>query len=138
MKSPKQIMATPPHLEPLNPQTGVKRDMKPYYFAALLAVITAVGLMAPDIAHAGLESSLMGIKTKLTSVILPLLSVIGIAIASVSFFTGNPNAKQHIVYAVLGCIFGFGAQAIVDFRRGYRSRHSHPIQNNTSRCAQDF
>jgi len=41
--------------------------------------------------------------------------VIGIAIAAISFFTGNPNAKQHIVYAVLGCIFGFGAQAIVDF-----------------------
>jgi competence protein ComEC len=31
------------------------------------------------------------------------------------FFTGNPNAKQHIGYAILGCIFGFGAQAIVDF-----------------------
>ncbi len=72
-------------------------------------------MFVPDLAHAGLESSLMGIKTKLTGVILPLLSVIGIAIAAISFFTGNPNAKQHIVYAVLGCMFGFGAQAIVDF-----------------------
>lgn len=72
-------------------------------------------MLVPDLAHASLESSLIGIKTKLTGVILPLLSVIGIAIAAVSFFTGNPNAKQHIVYAVLGCMFGFGAQAIVDF-----------------------
>lgn len=72
-------------------------------------------MLFPDLAHAGLESSLIGIKTKLTGVILPLLSVIGIAIAAISFFTGNPNAKQHIVYAVLGCMFGFGAQAIVDF-----------------------
>lgn len=72
-------------------------------------------MLVPDLAHAGLESSLIGIKTKLTGVILPLLSVIGIAIAAISFFTGNPNAKQHIVYAVLGCMFGFGAQAIVDF-----------------------
>lgn len=71
--------------------------------------------LVPDLAHAGLESSLIGIKTKLTTVIMPLLSVIGIAIAAVSFFTGNPQAKQHIVYAVLGCMFGFGAQAIVDF-----------------------
>lgn len=66
-------------------------------------------------AHAGLESSLVSIKSKLTIVILPLLSVIGIAIAGTSFFTGNPNAKQHIAYAVIGSIIGFGAQGIVDF-----------------------
>ncbi len=71
-------------------------------------------ILIPDLAHASLESSLVGIKSKLTGVIMPLLSVIGIAIAAISFFTGNPNAKQHIVYAVLGCMFGFGAQAIVD------------------------
>jgi type IV secretory pathway VirB2 component (pilin) len=114
MKSSNTV-ATLDHAETRNNKSGVKRDMKPYYFAVFLALVTAVGLMAPDLAHAGLESSLMGIKTKLTGVILPLLSVIGIAIAAISFFTGNPNAKQHIVYAVLGCIFGFGAQAIVDF-----------------------
>jgi type IV secretory pathway VirB2 component (pilin) len=72
-------------------------------------------LLLPELAHADLQSSLEGIKDKLTGIILPLLSVIGIAIAAISFFTGNPNAKQYIIYAVLGCIFGFGAQAIVDF-----------------------
>ena len=71
--------------------------------------------LMPELAHAGLESSLVGLKMKLTGIILPLLSVIGICIAAISFFTGNPEAKQHIVYAVLGCAFGFGAQAIVDF-----------------------
>lgn len=81
----------------------------------LLGLFVAVGLAVPDLAHAGLESSLMGIKMKLTGVILPLLSVIGIAVAAISFFTGNPNAKTHIFYAILGCIFGFGAQGIVDF-----------------------
>jgi type IV secretory pathway VirB2 component (pilin) len=83
---------------------------------AFLFTVMAMGfLLAPEFAFAGLESSLIGIKMKLTGVILPLLSVIGIAIAAISFFTGNMNAKQHIVNAVLGCIFGFGAQAIVDF-----------------------
>jgi len=82
---------------------------------SLLFLILLIGLTLPDLAHADLVSSLNGLKMKLTGIILPLLSVIGIAIAAVSFFTGNPNAKQHIVYAVLGCIFGFGAQAIVDF-----------------------
>ncbi|GIL17462.1 MAG: hypothetical protein BroJett040_12130 [Oligoflexia bacterium] len=81
----------------------------------MVAVVAAVGLFMPDLAHAGLESSLMGIKSKLTGVILPLLSVIGIAIGGISFFTGNPNAKQHIAYAIIGCIIGFGAQGIVDF-----------------------
>ncbi|GAB4416214.1 MAG: hypothetical protein OHK0056_24350 [Bacteriovoracaceae bacterium] len=80
-----------------------------------LAVVATVAALTPDFAHAGLESSLMGIKSKLTGVILPLLSVIGIAIAGISFFTGNPNAKQHIAYAIIGCIIGFGAQGIVDF-----------------------
>jgi len=82
---------------------------------SILFFVLLVGIMMPDFAHADLVSSLNGLKLKLTGIILPLLSVIGIAIAAVSFFTGNPNAKQHIVYAVLGCIFGFGAQAIVDF-----------------------
>ena len=84
-------------------------------YLALVALCATVMVFVPEIAHAGLESSLFGIKSKLTGVILPLLSVIGIAIGAISFFTGNPNAKQHIVYAILGCIFGFGAQAIVDF-----------------------
>ncbi len=80
-----------------------------------VALVAATGLLMPEYAHAGLETSLMGIKTKLTGVILPLLSVIGIAIAGISFFTGNPNAKQHIAYAIIGCMIGFGAQGIVDF-----------------------
>ena len=79
-----------------------------------LCLILGLALM-PDLAMAGLESSLIGLKSKLTGVILPVLSVIGIAIAAISFFTGNQNAKQHIAYAVMGCIFGFGSQAIVDF-----------------------
>ena len=79
------------------------------------AVVSTLWLLVPELAHAGLESSLVGIKSKLTGVILPLLSVIGIAIAGISFFTGNPNAKQHIAYAIIGCMFGFGAQGIVDF-----------------------
>ncbi len=89
--------------------------MNRYHMVLTLAVVIAVGTFMPDLAHAGLETSLMGIKSKLTGVILPLLSVIGIAIAGISFFTGNPNAKQHIGYAIIGCIIGFGAQGIVDF-----------------------
>lgn len=81
----------------------------------VFGMFLAVGLLLPELAHADLVSSLNDVKFKLTGVILPLLSVIGIAVAAISFFTGNPNSKQHIFYAILGCMFGFGAQAIVDF-----------------------
>lgn len=89
--------------------------MKRNQFYMTMAFVIGIGLLCPEISHAGLESSLMSIKSKLTGVILPLLSVIGIAIAGVSFFTGNPQAKQHIAYAIIGCMIGFGAQGIVDF-----------------------
>ena len=89
--------------------------MKRHQTIIVFGLFLVIGLLMPDLANAGLESSLMGIKMKLTGVIMPLLSVIGIAFAAISFFTGNPQAKQHILYAVLGCMFGFGAQAIVDF-----------------------
>ena len=81
--------------------------MKRYQSLITFGFIAALALATPELAHAGIESSLMDLKLKLTGVILPLLSVIGIAIAAISFFTGNPQAKQHIFYAVLGCIFGF-------------------------------
>jgi type IV secretory pathway VirB2 component (pilin) len=89
--------------------------MKQKELFLIFGILLVATVLVPDLAFAGLEDSLVGIKLKLTGVILPLLSVIGIAIAAISFFTGNPQSKQHIVYAVLGCIFGFGAQAIVDF-----------------------
>lgn len=78
-------------------------------------ILAGGALLVADPAFASFESSLMNVKTKLTNVILPLLSVIGLGIAAISFITGNPNAKQHITYAILGAIFGFGAQSIVDF-----------------------
>ncbi len=86
---------------------------RPFLFLAA-AIFTCL-LLSPEFANASLDGSLNNIKTKLTIVILPILSVIGMAIAGISFFTGNPNAKQHVLYAILGCVFGFGAQSIVDF-----------------------
>jgi type IV secretory pathway VirB2 component (pilin) len=83
-------------------------------FFVMLLIVGAV-LFVPEQASASFESSLISLKSKVTGVILPLISVIGLAIAAMSFYTGNPQAKQHIVYAIIGCIFGFGAQAIVDF-----------------------
>ena len=77
-------------------------------------LIALVFLTMAEPSYASFESSINGLRTKLMVVILPVLAVIGLVFSAMSFFTANPNAKQHVFYAILGCIFGFGAQAIVD------------------------
>ncbi len=73
-----------------------------------------IGVLATP-CFASFESSLVAVKGKLTGVVLPLLSVIGLGFAALSFVTGNPEAKKHVTYALIGSVLGFGAQAIVDF-----------------------
>ena len=87
-------------------------NKKYFLFTIMLA---AVFMLVPELGFASVESSLMGIQTKLTRVILPTLSIIGIAWAAFSLMSGNEKAKTHMWYAILGSIIGFGAQAIVDF-----------------------
>jgi len=77
--------------------------------------VTVSTALASSPVFASFESSLIGIKTKLTGLILPLLAVIGLGFAAISFFTGNPDAKRHVIYALIGCIIAFGADAIVNF-----------------------
>ena len=93
----------------------VRRVLSHVLYLALLAALIYMVVFNPETCHASVESSLMGLKSKLTGVILPVLSVCGLVFAGFSFFTGQEQAKQHIIYALLGCAIGFGAQAIVDF-----------------------
>ena len=65
-------------------------------------------------AHASVESSLYGLKSVLLGSILPIFAVIALGFAAFSFFTGNPNSKQHLIYAVTGAVILFGAQSIID------------------------
>lgn len=82
---------------------------------SVLFVLALSVLLLPQLGFASVESSLMGVQTKLTRVILPTLSIIGIAWAAFSMMSGNERAKTHMWYAILGSAIGFGAQAIVDF-----------------------
>jgi len=84
------------------------------FSVTLLACCLGV-VMVPDIACADVVGSLRNIQNKLTGVILPCLSVIGIAWAAISLLSGNEKAKTHVFYAILASAFGFGAQAIVNF-----------------------
>jgi lipopolysaccharide export LptBFGC system permease protein LptF len=78
------------------------------------ALVVLSGLMMTEPCFAGFDDSLRTLKFQLSNVILPTLATMGLLFAGFSFISGNPNAKQHIIYAVIGCILGFGAQGIVD------------------------
>ena len=65
-------------------------------------------------AHASVESSLQGLKTTLLSGLLPVFAVMALGFAAFQFFTGNINAKQYLIYAVVGSVILFGAQSIID------------------------
>ena len=79
-----------------------------------LSLIIFLLLLFEPIANASVESSLVGLKVVLIGSILPVFAVLGLGFAAFSFFTGNPNAKQHLIYAVTGSVILFGAQSIVD------------------------
>jgi hypothetical protein len=77
-------------------------------------LIVTIALLFTPFAHASVESSLLGLKNVLLGSILPIFAVLGLGFAAFSFFTGNPMAKQHLMYAITGAAILFGAQSIVD------------------------
>jgi hypothetical protein len=77
-------------------------------------LLLAFIFFSPLLAQASVESSLLGLKNVLLNSILPVFAVMGLGFAGFSFFTGNPNAKQHLIYAITGSVICFGAQSIVD------------------------
>lgn len=78
-----------------------------------------VGLyvLAPVIAHASVESSMMELQSKLLGTFLPIASVLGLLFAGLSYLTGSPNARAYLGYAVLGAVIGFGAESFVSLIR---------------------
>lgn len=83
-------------------------------FPATTVALVLLALLSAHPAFASVESSLEGLKTALLGSILPIFAVMGLGFAAFSFFTGNPMAKQHLIYAVIGSVILFGAQSIVD------------------------
>lgn len=80
-------------------------------------VMTAIGaaalLTVPGVAFGSVESSLQAVQAKLVGTLLPLAAICGLCIAGMSFVMGHANARQHLFYAVMGAIVGFGAESIV-------------------------
>ena len=81
-------------------------------------VIMGVGILLPELGFCSVESSLAAVQMKVVSVILPLVAVLGLMFAGLSFVTGSPNARSHLVLAIIGACVGFGAQSIVSLIQG--------------------
>lgn len=80
---------------------------------SLLTLILAVSF--PLVGFCSVESSLMAVQSKLIGTILPLAAIIGLVFAGLSFVAGSPNARNHLIFAILGAAIGFGAPSIVSW-----------------------
>ena len=87
-------------------------------FFALSLILGLSGLalfLLPELALASLEGSLQNLRTSLVRTVLPLLAVIGMCFAAISFFLGSPRAKEHFYLALMGAFIAFGGQSLVDW-----------------------
>lgn len=73
--------------------------------------------LLPALCFASVESSLMAIQGKLVGTILPLAAILGFIFAGFSYISGSPNARTHLVLAIIGAAVGFGASSIVSMIR---------------------
>jgi type IV secretory pathway VirB2 component (pilin) len=84
---------------------------------ACIALACSAFVIAPAVAFGSVESSLSAVQEKLVGTLLPLAAMCGLVIAGLSFVAGHPNARSHLVYAIIGAIVGFGSESIVSFIR---------------------
>lgn len=81
-------------------------------------LIIGLLLLGPSLGFCSVESSLMAVQTKLIGTILPLAAILGLVFAGLSFVAGSPNARSHLMLAIIGAVVGFGAPSIVSWIQG--------------------
>lgn len=82
----------------------------------IISALLLILIMAfPMLGFCSVESSLAAVQTKLIGTILPLAAIIGLVFAGLSFVAGSPNARNHLVLAIIGAAIGFGAPSIVSW-----------------------
>ena len=82
-------------------------------------LILAVALclcFSPEV-YASVESTLSTMQSRLTGSVLPLVAILGFLYAGFSFVVGSPNARKHLMLAIVGAVVGFGASSILNFIR---------------------
>lgn len=86
--------------------------------SVLLTAAVALGVLAaPDMALASVESTLSMMQARLITTILPMAAILGLVFAGLSFVMGSPNARGHLILAIIGAVVGFAAPSLIDFIR---------------------
>ena len=78
----------------------------------------ALALFVPVLGFCTVESTLTSIQAEFINVILPLVGIIGLVFSGLSFVMGSPNARSHLILALIGAGVGFGAPSIIAFIHG--------------------
>ena len=85
-------------------------------YQKVFSVLTLILILAfPMLGFCSVESSLAAVQTKLIGTILPLVAIIGLVFAGLSFVAGSQNARSHLILAIIGAAIGFGAPSIVSW-----------------------
>lgn len=88
--------------------------MKSITFILLLSLLSLCLVGLPEVALADVMGSLTAVKGAVSR-IFPIIGMLGLLFAGLSFFTGNPNASNHLKLAIIGAAIGFGAEPIISF-----------------------
>jgi type IV secretory pathway VirB2 component (pilin) len=80
-----------------------------------LVLCLLIFLVAPSVGYCDVEGTMRAFQGKLVGTILPLAAILGFVFAGFSFVAGSPNARTHLVLAIIGAVVGFGAQSIMEF-----------------------
>lgn len=90
-----------------------------YLSLGIMFGFIAIMLFFPDSAFAqyggGFESKMQGLTNKLITVILPLVSVLGLVYAVILALTGDGAAKGRIIMVIVCSIVGFMAPHIISW-----------------------
>lgn len=89
------------------------RNLRIFFLMFIIAAF-----VFPTVGFCSVESTLAAIQGRLITTILPLVAILGILFAALSFATGSQNARSHLMLAVIGAMVGFGAPSIIAFIRG--------------------
>lgn len=78
-------------------------------------ILVAVAIVIPCLALGSVESTLGAIQSRFVTTILPLAAILGLVYAGFSYIVGSPNARNRLVFAIIGAIIGFMAPSLVQF-----------------------
>ncbi|HEX7675881.1 MAG TPA: TrbC/VirB2 family protein [Bdellovibrio sp.] len=70
-------------------------------------------LFFPVLALADVEGSLRNVQNELVGTFVPIAATLGFIFAGISYISGNPNGRNHMILACIGAAVAFGASSIM-------------------------